>query len=234
MRNPTSCSKKEVRDVGSYFSIIKTIASGKEKPIKIASALEIKSTNLPKYLNVLIDLDILEREVSATERNPQKSKMGLYKIKDNFIRFWFKSIYPYKSYIETDNADFVIDKIKSGFILNRASYVYKDICRNEYIPDLIAKGTWNFIPTKIGRWWDRTDKEIDIVALDENGDNIIFGECKYTNKPMDIDVYYNLLDKVKYVEWKKQSRQEHFIFFSVNGYTDKLKSLTKAKNIFLA
>ena len=175
---PNFLLEKEVKDVGSYFSIIKTIASGKEKPSEIASALEVKSTNLPKYLSVLIDLDILEREVPATESKPEKSKMGLYRIKDNYIKFWFTFIYPYRSYIEMDNTDFVMSKIKKGFIANHAAFVYEDVCRKEYMNELVAQETWDFVPTKIGRWWDRTDTEIDIVAVDENSDNIIFGECK--------------------------------------------------------
>lgn len=230
---PNFLLEKEVQDVGSYFSIIKTIASGKEKPSEIAGALEVKSTNLPKYFNALIDLDILQREVPATESKPEKSKMGLYKIKDNYIRFWFKFIYPYKSYIETDNTDFVLNKIKAGFIPNHAAYVYEEICRNECMNDLVAKGVWDFVPTKIGRWWDRTDTEIDITAVDENSKNIIFGECKFTEKPMDVDVYYNLLEKVKKVNWNIEKRKEHFILFSINGYTDKLKTLAKEKDIFL-
>ena len=231
---PNFLLEKEVQDVGSYFSIIKTIASGKQKPNEIAAALEIQSTNLPKYLKVLIDLDILEREVPATESKPEKSKMGLYRIRDNYIKFWFMFIYPYKSYIEMDNTDFVMDKIKKGFIPNHAAFVYEDICRREYMNELVANNTWDFVPTKIGRWWDRTDKEIDIAAVDENSDNIIFGECKFTNKPMDVDVYYELLEKKQYVNWKSKSRKEHFVFFSFSGYTDKMKALSQEKgNIVL-
>lgn len=231
---PNFLLEKEVQDVGSYFSIIKTIASGKEKPSEIASALEVKSTNLPKYLSVLIDLDILEREVPATESKPEKSKMGLYRIKDNYIKFWFTFIYPYRSYIEMDNTDFVMSKIKKGFIANHAAFVYEDVCRKEYMNELVAQETWDFVPTKIGRWWDRTDTEIDIVAVDENSDNIIFGECKYTTAPMDTNVYYDLLEKTKKVNWHKESRKEHFVFFSINGYTDKMKALAREKgNIVL-
>ena len=226
---PAFLLEKEVQDVGSYFSIIKTIASGKEKQSEIASALNVAQTNLPKYLKTLIDLDILEREVPATEDKPEKSKMGLYKIKDNYIRFWFRFIYPYRSYIEMDNTDFVMQKIKSGFVANHAAYVYEDICRREYMPDLVANGIWSFTPTRIGRWWDRSDTEIDIVAIDENSDNVIFGECKFTNEPMDVDVYYHLLEKIERVEWKKKTRKNHFVFFSYNGYTDKLRQLAEEK-----
>ena len=99
---------------------------------------------------------------------------------------------------------------------------------------LIVNDTWDFVPTKIGRWWDRADTEIDIVAVDENSNNIIFGECKYTNDKMNVDVYYNLLEKIKKVNWNKSNRDEHFVFFSFNGYTDKMKKLAEEKgNIIL-
>lgn len=230
---PNFLLEKEVQDVGSYFSIIKTIASGKEKPGEIAAVLSVPQTNLPKYLKVLIDLDILEREVPITDNKPEKSKMGLYRIKDNYIKFWFRFIYPFRSYIEMDNTDFVMKKIKQSFVPNHAAFVYEEICRREYMTDLVTKETWDFVPTKIGRWWDRADTEIDIVALDEMSDNIIFGECKFTSTPMDIDVYYHLLKKAEKVSWRKNTRKEHFVFFSFNGYTEKMVQLAKDRHIVL-
>ena len=226
---PEFLLKNEVQEVGSYYSIIKTIASGCEQLSDISNALEIKATNLPKYLKVLIDLDIIERVVPITEDKPEKSKMGLYKIKDNYIRFWFKFVYPYKSYIESEHIDFVLDKIKEGFIKNHVAYVYEDICKNQYLPELIIKNAFGFTPTKIGKWWDRKDTEIDIVATD-NSNNIIFGECKYTKKPLDVNVYYDLLEKVKKVNWNKQNRNEYFVFFCINGYTEKMQNLAKGNS----
>ena len=52
----------------------------------MAASLELPQTRLTKYLKTLIDLDILEREVPITEENPDKSKKGLYKIKDNYLK----------------------------------------------------------------------------------------------------------------------------------------------------
>ena len=97
--------------MGSYFSVIKAIAAGNSKLSAIASMLEVKATSLTKYLKTLMDLDILEREVPITENNPEKSKKGLYKIKDNYIRFWFAFIYPNRSFIESGNSRIVMDKI---------------------------------------------------------------------------------------------------------------------------
>jgi len=224
---PLFLLSKEVRDIGSYFSIIKTIASGRCKQGEIASALEIKNTNLPKYLNTLIELDIIEREVPVTESNPEKSKMGLYKIKDNFINFWFKFVYPNRSYLESGYTEAVMNKLKNSFISNHAAFVYEEICRNVCMRKMAAEGKFGFFPDKIGRWWDRKDTEIDIVAVEEEGRNIIFGECKYTNSPMDIDIYHKLLHKKNMVTWNRNDRNEKYVFFSINGYTERFEEFAK-------
>lgn len=96
--------QQEVTEVGSYFSIMRAIAAGNSKLSAISAVLEIKATSLTKYLKTLIDLDILEREVPITEENPERSKKGLYKIKDNYLRFWFAFVYPNMSFIESGHS----------------------------------------------------------------------------------------------------------------------------------
>lgn len=120
---PNFLLQQEVSEVGSYFSVIKAIAAGNSKLSAIASMLEVKATSLTKYLKTLMDLDILEREVPITENNPEKSKKGLYKIKDNYIRFWFAFVYPNRSFIESGNSRIVMDKIHKGLITNHTAYV---------------------------------------------------------------------------------------------------------------
>lgn len=229
---PIFLLQNEVSEIGSYFSIIKAIAAGNHKLSKIASALEVKQTNLSKYLKTLIDLDILERQVPITEENPEKSKRGLYRIKDNFIEFWFKFIYPYKNFIETNNVDIVLNKIKKNIVDNHISFVYENICIDE-MWSLNSMNTWDFHFDRVGRWWNN-NTEIDIIAYDSNGSDIIYGECKFTEKPVDVDIYYQLVEKSKAVNWKSHGR-EHFILFSINGFTKQMKDLAKNnKNIILS
>lgn len=121
--------QQEVTEIGSYFSIIRVIAAGNSKLSAMSAALEIKATSLTKYLKTLIDLDILEREVPVTEENPEKSKRGLYKIKDNYIRFWFAFVYPNMSFIESGNSRIVMEKIQKGLISRHTAFTYEDICR---------------------------------------------------------------------------------------------------------
>ena len=224
---PNFLLQNEVSEVGSYFSIIKSIAAGNRKLGNISSNLSVSPTNLSKYLQTLINLDILEREVPITELNPEKSKKGQYKIKDNFISFWFQFIYPNRALLEMDKTDIVLKKIKSNFIDNHVSFIYEDICKQK-MWNLIADGTLEVQYNKIGRWWNNS-AEIDIVGLNEEENSIIFGECKYykDSKKMNEKVFYDLKEKSKLVEWKNNNRKEMFILFSASGYSDELKKIAK-------
>ena len=223
--------QQEVSEVGSYFSIIKAIAAGNSKLSAISSILEIKSTSLTKYLKTLIDLDILEREVPITEENPEKSKKGLYKIKDNYLRFWFAFVYPNMSFIESGHSRIVMNKIKNSLVKNHIAFVYEDVCK-ERMWDLNGEGAWPFNFTKIGRYWDSKD-EIDIVALDPEGKNLILGECKYWAEPVGVSVLRDLEAKTDSVACERDNRKVWYVLFSASGFTDELKTLAESREDLL-
>ena len=214
--------RHEVDEIGSYMSIIKSIAAGNHRLSKISDDIGVKQTSLPKYLKTLIDLDILEREVPVTESNPEKRKTSLYKIKDNFLRFWFCFVYNERSRLEMGQTDIIIKKIKTNFIDNHVAYIYENVCRSE-LWRLNNERKINF--NRLGRWWN-SKEEIDIVALDDSMKSIVFGECKYRNKPVDIDVFYDLIRKKDVVLWNVNNRQETFIIFSIGGFTNRLIELS--------
>ena len=218
---PEFLLRHEVEEIGSYFSIIKSIASGNHRVGSICADISVKQTSLPKYLKTLIDLDILEREVPVTERNPEKSKISLYQIKDNFLRFWFRFVYPERARLELGQSGFVLEKIKSGFVNDHTAHIYESICRSE-LWQLNQTHGLNF--NSLGRWWNNKE-EIDIVALDSSGTDIVFAECKYRAKAMDVDVFYDLLRKKEFVIWNNEKRHESFVLFSISGFTDRLHNI---------
>ncbi len=222
---PVFLLERELNDIGSYFSIIKTIAMGNHKLGKMASYLGIPQSNLTKYIKTLIDMDIIERQLPVTEKNPEKSKKGLYFIKDNFIEFWFKFVYPYKNYLEMENTDYVLNKIKNNFIDNHVSFVYEKVCL-EKIWQMNESNMFGFKILKLGKWWNRKD-EIDIVGYNDETKDIIFGECKYLDIEVDVDVFFDLIDKARKVQWSKNNRKEHYIIFSKSGFTSRLIELSK-------
>ena len=225
---PNFLLQREVGEVGSYFSVIKTIAAGNQKLSKISAALEIKQTGLTKYLKTLINLDILEREVPVTEENPEKSKRGLYKLKDNFMLFWFKFVFPNLGYLELGRKESAMKKIRANLIDSHTAYIYEDICI-EKMWQLNFGNAWDFNFDKAGRWWNN-NAEIDIVAIDSGGNDIVFGECKYRTEKAGVEVLNQLENKAEQVEWKKSDRKNHFILFCIGGFTDALTQLSKERD----
>jgi len=214
--------QKEISEIGSYFSLIKAIAMGNRKLSEIAAAIEVKQTSLTKYLKTLIDLDLIEREVPVTETYPEKSKSGLYKIKDNFISFWFKFVYPYRAYLEKGETQFVLSQIKKGFIQNYASYVYEDVCR-EKIWELSANHFWNHTLDKVGRYWGRKADETDIVAIDSVGKNLVLGECKFSTSKKGLSVLHGLQERAKNLQILTGTENVEYVIFNTAGFSQGLK-----------
>lgn len=210
--------QKEVTEIGSYFSLIKAIAFGNHKLSDIAANMQIKSTNLTKYLSVLMDLDLIEREVPITEKNPEKSKSGLYRITDNYMNFWFKFVYPYRSFLEKGEINFVLNKIQEGFIQNYVSYIYEDVAR-EKMWELNMSNTWGFHFDKLGRYWGSKTGEVDIVAIDSVEDNLIVGECKYTKSKKGLEVFHRLHEKGEVLKKMIDAKNIDYIIFSSGGFT---------------
>lgn len=229
---PNFLLRNELGEVGTYYSIIKTIAAGHRKLSKIAENMEEKQSSISAYLQTLINLDILEREVPITEERPNKSKKGLYRIKDNYILFWFKFIYPNISLIESGQADAVLEQIRQNLIVNHTAHIYEDICQ-EKLRSINGSEKLGFLYNEIGRWWDNKN-EIDIVALNSVGNEILFGECKFRQRKMDVEVLAELIEKAARVPWNQGDRVEKYILFSISGYTDELVKLVgERKDVIL-
>lgn len=212
---PEFLLKNEVKEVGTYFSIIKVIAGGSSKLSEISDKLNVKQTGLTNYLKSLIEIEIIRREVPITETNPEKSKKSIYRINDNFIRFWFRFIYPNRDQIEIGNTDYVLDLIKRNFIDNHVSYVYEDVCREMMLSDKTIH------VDKVGKWWDKDD-EIDVVAIDNKSKTLYLGECKYTKMKMDISVLNKLKQKAEKIR-DYQDYKKKYCLFSINGFDESLK-----------
>lgn len=223
---PNFLLSKEVGEVGTYFSIMRAIAAGNRKSGEIAAALNVRQTSLSKYLKVLERLDVLERMVPVTELNPEKSKKGLYRIKDNYLRFWFRFVFPNMGLLETGHSGEVLGGIKRNFVDGHVSYVYEAVCRDQ-LWDLGAEGALPFVPSRVGAWWGARDVEIDVVALDDEGSRVLFGECKFWEKPVGASVLRHLEEQATRaladVAFRPYGEPPVFALFSISGFTDELR-----------
>jgi len=229
---PNFLLKSESMTAVNYFSIIKAIADGNHKLGKIAGALGQETSALTPYLSTLTDLGFIEKRTPITEKNPEKSRKGLYFISDNFIRFWFRYVYPYKGELELDNMQIVLDEINKDFIEKFAAFAYEDICKDIFA-NLCRNDVISFMPSRIGSYWLNDydgDTEIDVMAVDHQNKRIFAGECKYHTKPVDAPVYYALKEKVVNAgEIQKAFPGYDVIYgvFSKSGFTQRMMDAAK-------
>lgn len=236
---PNFLLKSEFLTAVNYFSIIKTIADGNHKLGKIASALGQESSSLTPYLSTLSDLGFIEKRTPITEKNPEKSRKGLYFIADNFLRFWFCYVYPYKGELELDNMQIVLDEIHKDFKEKFVAFAYEDICKDIFAK-LCSNNAISFVPSRIGSYWLNDydgDTEIDVMSVDHQNKQVFAGECKYHTKPVDTPVYFTLKEKVdNAAEIRKSFPKYNVIYglFSKSGFTKRMLDIAKENpNILL-
>lgn len=236
---PNFLLKSESLTAVNYFSIIKTIADGNHKLGKIASALGQESSSLTPYLSTLSDLGFIEKRTPITEKNPEKSRKGLYFIADNFLRFWFFYVYPYKGELELDNMQIVLDEIHKDFKEKFVAFAYEDICKDIFAK-LCSNNAISFVPSRIGSYWLNDydgDTEINVMSVDHQNKQVFAGECKYHTKPVDAPVYFTLKEKVdNAAEIRKSFPKYNVIYglFSKSGFTKRMLDIAKENpNILL-
>ena len=229
----------EVQVPTNYFSIIKVIADGNHKLGTIAGILGLETSALTPYLKTLSELGFIEKQVPVTEKNAEKTRKGLYFISDNFLRFWFRYVYPYKGELELDNTQISLDELDKDFKEKFVAFAYEDICK-EIFARLCSDKAIDFTPSKIGSYWlnDKSgNTQIDVMAVDTVNKRLFAGECKYHNQPIDADVYFELVKKVDNSSEIKSAFKDYTVIygvFSKSGFTSRMTDINNSNpNLFL-
>lgn len=209
---------QEFKELGNYNSIMKSISKGNTELSDIASEIGMDTRKLSNYLDKLYELGFVmkERPITVTKK---RYRGYHYRLKDNFLDFWFKFIFPNRSQIE--ERSFGHSEIRSK-LKKFISLKFEDICRKEVAKDY----------RKIGRWW-YGENEIDIVGLDEEHRKIAFGECKWSKNTVDKSVLKELKRKGEKVRWHKDDREEKYYLFSKSGFTRELEDLKEKEDLIL-
>ena len=158
------------KEYGTYFSILSLIASGKTARPEIESILE---HNIGGYLDRLEnDFAILSKHRPIGDK--PNSKSVKYKIRDNFLNFWFRFIYKNMTAVETENFSYIKDLIERDYD------TFSGLMLESMFREMLA-ASQNY--NEIGSWWDRKgENEIDIVAVNDMKKEILFAEVKLNPK----------------------------------------------------
>jgi len=88
----------ELVNPATYNSILAAIAAGEQKVGDIALRVGVDSPTANKYLHVLRELRLVEREVPLTA-DPLRSRRGVYRITDRFVSFHFRHLQPHRGLV---------------------------------------------------------------------------------------------------------------------------------------
>jgi AAA+ ATPase superfamily predicted ATPase len=219
--------KEELREPRNYLAILRAISQGRRKFGEIINDTGLAKNILHKYLHVLEDLQLVQREVPVTEKTPQRSKRSLYALQDPFVAFWFDCVHAYASDLELGETRPALHHARQilPHLLGRA---YEQIAREA----LRRSAGVPFSLHRAGRWWDDRS-EIDVVGINEEANAILFGEVKWSTKPIGIDIYQALKGKTSRVAWGKPGRREAFALFSRRGFTPEMRRLARREGVLL-
>ena len=173
------------KDYGNYFSILSLIASGKTSRVEIESIMNIQTGG---FLTRLEDEYGLISKVRPILSNPN-SRTVKYFIEDNFLNFWFRFIFKYRSSIEAGNLMYIRD------IVMRDYTVYSGRILEKYFTQMIKlQMKYNII----GNYWERNNQNvIDIVAINEVEKVALIAEVKRNPQKISLNELEIKASKIK-------------------------------------
>ena len=155
------------KDYGNYFSILSALATGETSRGEIKSYTGVEAGGY---------LDKLENDYGIiARRRPylagDKSKNVEYSISDNFLNFWFRFIYRYRSAVEVGNLEWITGKVMADY------ESYSGLVLERYFRQSYAEcGKYNIVTN----YWKKKDgkDEIDLIAVNEADKELVLGEIK--------------------------------------------------------
>lgn len=218
---PMSVLMQEFRDPLTYNVILTAIANGAVAFNEIAQKALVNGHVLPHYLSVLQNLEFIEKElpVFAGPGERGRASRGLYKISDNYLRFWFRFVAPSPIDAATTRQGVAIWRSIEPDFSEFAAPAFEQICR-EYLVRQQFAGKLPLSLTHFGRWWFK-NVEIDIVGADASRRKCLVGECKYKNEKVGLRILRDLDAKAAQLPIADDA-EIHRWLFSKSGFDDKL------------
>lgn len=183
----------------------------------------LQNINNNNLINVpLFTADYLEKII----------EIGLEKLADNLFRFWYR-------FVPSNMASIASGRIKTSyktavepFISDYMGLIFEQMCK-DYL--LFHCDNLPIEVGEIGQWWGNNPKkksqaQIDIVLTDPTGKSALFGECKFKNELMDIDVLTQLVENAALLT---EIKENHYCIFSKSGFTDRLMKKAKTDGVSL-
>ena len=216
---PSNLMKQELREPANYNAIVEAIAKGATKLNEISTKVQIENSNVAACLKSLIALGLIEKECAVTEEDNKKKTS--YILADQMFRFWYRYVPQCMLLINTRRPERAYEKIVAPDLQNYMGKVFEKMCL-QHLSILNANEKLSFDVLKLGRWWGnnpvlKRQEEIDILGVNDIEKAALFGECKYRNEILDLNVIELLMQRS---ELFTKYHKKEYICYSKTGFSN--------------
>ncbi len=200
-----------LRELSVYETILAQIAAGHDKLNELYQKTGFSRAKISVYMKNLSAFDIIQKVVSFETGGWENAKKGVYRIKDNYVNFWFRFIYPHLSELYMMGIEEFYDRyIAPGLDVYLNRY-FTEVCM-EYLGLLGVVGK---LPLKISRMgtWVGKEGNIDIIAQNEVRQNMV-GLCNWDRPELSMEMCEELFANMK----KAKISAEYYFLFSAKGF----------------
>ena len=215
----------ELRELSVYNTILMAIAKGENKLNDLYHYTGYSRPKISVYMKNLSQFDIIEKVVSFETGGWDNAKKGVYRIKDTYINFYYRFVYPHLSDLymmsPEDFYDTYIEKELDDY-LNR---YFINVCM-EYLSLLNQIRRLPLVVTKMGTWVGKTGN-IDIIAQSADRQNIV-GICNWEKEEFTLGMCKDLFDSMT----KAKITSNHIYLFSAKAFSADVVELARIDKRF--
>lgn len=212
--------KTSLRELPFYSTILAVLAEDDPKLNYLYGRTHFSRAKISVYIRNLIQLDVAEKILSYEPERKNSAKKGLYGLRDAYLEFWYRLIYPNLSELSLlEPEEFYSRCIKKelGAVQKKA---YIRVC-TEFM-ELMSQ--YHKLPVQFERFRSFYGKEgsLPVVGSGVNGE-LLVGNCYWTDKPVGIREFEDLLQCADQIG----READYYYLFSRAGFTKELSQMAE-------
>ena len=160
------------------------------------------------------------------EEGKENVQKGLYRIKDNFLCFWYRFVFPNLSELMLGRISKVYEEGIAPYLNKYMEEYFADVC-TEFLK---LMNLHLRLPEKF-LWWDRwygKNGTIDILAQGVNGRTLV-GKCLWEERKAKVSDYEIMIS----LAGEAGIKPDYCYLFSKGGFTQELRNTVDTNNVIL-
>ncbi|MCX6053623.1 MAG: hypothetical protein NTZ74_01675 [Chloroflexi bacterium] len=205
-----------LKEQRNYVTILKALAAGAVTPTEISPKTGLPASQIPQYLENLIETGFVARKTPVTR--PENTKLGRHAITDPFLRFYFRFLSHCQSQLAFGVQEQTLDEIKRHLLDFIGSYTWEELCR-EWLLKASALKRLPFEADRVGSAWTKT-VQVDVVGINHMKKTLYLGECKWGTHACGREIVVDLVGKTAEIIPSDGYWKVYYLGFARAGWTD--------------